>query len=321
MKKRICLQILAVIMAAALILPAGAVFSDEGQIGTQYVEAVRRMAELGVLNGFPDGSFQPDGTLTREQGAKIVAYIVLGGNAEELECCAAPFEDVAVYRWSAPCIAWCAGREILLGYGDGRFGPADTLTGDQFAKMLLCALGLAREGNYVGLGDAWSAAVRGDGDACGLYEGDYDMASSLPISRQQAALMAFNAISAAESLEDGLGGDGTTNPSDPYVPDDPDDPNDPNDPNDPDEPDGPQQPDDPGSGTGQQPQDSGDPQDPGQGDDSGEAGSGSGSSSGETETPTLPDPNDPDDPTNPTDPDPGSGENDLPIDPGPGSGS
>jgi hypothetical protein len=29
------------------------------------------MVERGVLEGYPDGSFRPEATLTREQGAKI----------------------------------------------------------------------------------------------------------------------------------------------------------------------------------------------------------------------------------------------------------
>lgn len=157
------------------------------------------MARRGVLNGFPDGAFHPDETLTREQGAKIITYIVLGDGVNALTCEKAPFDDVAANRWSAPCIAWCVEREILLGYGDGRYGPDDKLTGDQFAKMLLCALGLARDGNYVGLGSAWYSAVREDAGSVKLYKGDTGMMTDRPITREQAALLAWNAIKTAEA--------------------------------------------------------------------------------------------------------------------------
>ena len=192
----------ACILALLLTLTLGAAaaadgFTDAGEIGSAYRTAVADMSDGGVLNGFPDGSFRPGETLTREQGAKIVTYMVLGDGVDALPGAGAPFDDVAEDRWSAPCITWCVGRGILLGYGDGRFGPADTLTGDQFAKMLLCALDLAREGNYAGLGALWSAAVREDGFAAGLYQGDPAMASDRPINRQQAALLAWNALRAA----------------------------------------------------------------------------------------------------------------------------
>ena len=207
MKTAFCKSLrLAAALLCLLILTLGTgiaasavVFSDNDSIGVQYKAAVGGMADKGILNGFPDGSFVPDGTLTREQGAKIVTFMVLGLEVNRLTCTEAPFQDVAADRWSAPCISWCADRQILLGYGDGRFGPEDRLTGDQFAKMLLCSMNLAREGNYVGLGDSWFTAVREDARAAGLYEGDEPMATGLPINREQAALMAWNAIRAAEA--------------------------------------------------------------------------------------------------------------------------
>lgn len=174
-------------------------FTDGNRIGPAYREAVEQMTARGVLNGFPDGSFQPTGTLTREQGAKIVAYMILGDEVNALTCSAAPFNDVAANRWSAPCIAWCVEHGILLGYGDGRYGPNDTLTGDQFAKMLLCAFGFGDSARFAGNG--WFEAVREEAAAVALYEGDVGMASNNPVQRQQAALLAWNAIKATEKAE------------------------------------------------------------------------------------------------------------------------
>lgn len=193
-------------------------FSDSGNVGQPYKEAVTEMARRGVLNGFPDGAFHPDETLTREQGAKIITYIVLGDGVNALTCEKAPFDDVAANRWSAPCIAWCVEREILLGYGDGRYGPDDKLTGDQFAKMLLCALGLARDGNYVGIDSTWYIAVREDGKTAKLYEGDAGMMTAQPITRAQAALLAWNAVKAAETANQPATPTMPTNPTTPTTP-------------------------------------------------------------------------------------------------------
>ena len=214
------IRLLRLVLVSALIFSLGtavfaAGFTDGDRIGSAYRVAVEQMTERGVLNGFPDGSFQPEGTLTREQGAKIVTYMILGDMADYLTCFEAPFDDVAAERWSAPCIAWCVEREILLGYGDGRFGPDDTLTGDQFSKMLLCAFTLSREGNYKGLGNVWFEAVREDARAVKLYEGDVTMASDEPILRQQAALLAWNAVQAADA------GGTPADPADPAIPESP----------------------------------------------------------------------------------------------------
>ena len=199
MKKIICWTLVCAMLFVSLAAAVSAiVFTDADSIGSPYREAVEQMTTLGVLNGFPDGSFQPKGTLTREQGAKIIAYMCLGKDVEDLTCSEAPFDDVEADRWSAASIAWCADHGILLGYGDGTFGPEDLLTGDQFAKMLLCAFELGDAARYAGPG--WFEAVRIDADANGLYEGDQTMATDQPITREQAALLAWNTIKAAQHV-------------------------------------------------------------------------------------------------------------------------
>ena len=185
-----------------LILPSlAADFTDAAAIAPAYRNAVDEMTARGVLAGFPDGSFEPGETLTREQGAKIVACLCLGkSEAEKLRCEKASFDDVAADRWSAPCIAWCVEQSILNGYGNGKYGPGDTLTCDQYAKMLLCALGIAKNaGSYTG--KDWYHAVRLDAKAAGLYSGDASTEASNPITRAQAALLSRNAVEASDAAK------------------------------------------------------------------------------------------------------------------------
>ena len=47
-------------------------FTDESQIADYAVEAVRELTEMGILNGFEDGSFQPEEYVTRAMAAKVV---------------------------------------------------------------------------------------------------------------------------------------------------------------------------------------------------------------------------------------------------------
>ena len=63
------LRLIAALTALCLLLAvpaAAAEFKDGNSIAVTYREAVDQMAERGVINGFPDGTFQPGGTLTRE---------------------------------------------------------------------------------------------------------------------------------------------------------------------------------------------------------------------------------------------------------------
>ena len=92
---RLFTVLLAVILVASV--PVSRAFSaysaDSDSIGPEYKEAIDQMSERGVLTVFPDGSFQPKDTLTREQGAEIVAYMVLGNEVGTLTCEKAPFSD------------------------------------------------------------------------------------------------------------------------------------------------------------------------------------------------------------------------------------
>ncbi len=200
-KKRVLPFIICLCLSMSLLSTAAFAegFTDADVIAPAYREAVAAMAERSVLGGYPDGSFRPEATLTREQGAKIITYLCIGkAAAEELRCSKAPFDDVDADRWSAPYIAWCVEHGILHGYGNGKYGPADHLTGDQYAKMLLCALGLAREGHYANGSSPWYKAVREDARKAKLYDGDPAMETSLPITRGQAALLSRNTVDAAE---------------------------------------------------------------------------------------------------------------------------
>ena len=195
MQKTILAGLLSGLLLIGSCLPAAASREADPQIETLYQDALSAMKEKGVPDSFPDGPFLTEAVLTREQGAVITASLILGKEAETPFGDSAPFADVSADRWSAPYIAWCRDRGILLGYGDGCFHPEDPLTGDQFAKMLLCALGTARDGKYADSGDAWAEAVRTDAALQGLYDGDASMAGSVPLTGGQAALMAYNALS------------------------------------------------------------------------------------------------------------------------------
>ena len=204
MKKFYSILLTVTLFISILTVTASASFTDNDSIGALYSTAVETISATGIIAGFEDGSFRPNETLTREQGAKIVAYIVLGESVKTLASSKTSFEDVFSDRWSSPYIAWCADQGILLGYGNGKFGPADTLTGYQFAKVLLCSLKLS-DGNYSGLGAGWIDKVYSDGNRIDLFRSDDNMATDSPITRQQAALLAYNAINASKSIKEPLG--------------------------------------------------------------------------------------------------------------------
>ena len=144
MKKFLSL-VLALAMTLSLVtISAGAKdFTDSDELsGVVYEEAVNVMSEMEIIDGYADGDFRPQGTLTRGAAAKIIACMMLGKTtAEALGTQAAPFKDVPVGSTFAGYIAYCVEAGLIDGYADGTFRPQGTLTGFAFLKMLLTALG------------------------------------------------------------------------------------------------------------------------------------------------------------------------------------
>ena len=192
--KRNLAFVLTLAMVLGLMVSASALnikdYSDYNEI--TYLEAIDLLTSLGILEG-TDGKFNPQDVLTREQGAKIIAYLMLGKDgAEALSTSVAPFKDVASGRWSAGFIAYCASQGIIGGYGNGNFGPTDTLTGNQFAKMLLVALGYGVNGEFTG--PNWAIEVAKYALTEGIFDGNLGANFDAGVKREEAALYAFNAL-------------------------------------------------------------------------------------------------------------------------------
>ncbi len=218
LKKALSLVLVLALLCSVCVFSASATnFTDDADI--EYTEAVDVLVSIGVIDGMGDGTFNPKGNLTRAQASKIICYLLLGSNTNKLEesTTDSSFTDVigSGHDWASPYIEYCVNAGIVGGYGDGTFGPGDQLTGFQFAKMLLCALGYdaAIEG-YTG--SAWTVAVASDIIDANLDAGlpggfNYNAA----LTRDEACQMAFNWLKADMVEYDTKGttivtGDGTT---------------------------------------------------------------------------------------------------------------
>ena len=196
MKKFLSL-VLALVMTMSLVtISAGAKdFTDDSKI--TYKEAVDVMSAVKVIDGYEDGSFNPQGNLTRGAAAKIICNLILGPTtAAALRADTAPYKDVPVNHTFAGYIAYCQQQGIISGYADGTFRPSATLTNYAFLKMLLGALGYdAITEGYVG--DNWSIQVAKQALATGLTKGMVtELNGTEAATREQACLYALNTLQA-----------------------------------------------------------------------------------------------------------------------------
>ena len=188
MKKLLAL-VLALVMSMSLVTISNAAFKDADSI--DYKEAVDVMNAVGVFIGDEKGNFNAKENLTREQAAKIIAYLELGEKAADALVGSATFTDVAATRWSAGFVSYCAQAGVVSGY-DGKFDPAGQLTALQFGKMLLVEIGYdAKAAGMVGTD--WAINTSKLLATTGLMNG-IDGSVNQVLTREKAAQMTLNAL-------------------------------------------------------------------------------------------------------------------------------
>ena len=188
MKKLLAL-VLALVMSMSLVTISNAAFKDADKI--DYKEAVDVMNAVGVFIGDEKGNFNAKENLTREQAAKIIAYLELGSKAADALVGGATFTDVASSRWSAGFVGYCAQAGVVAGY-DGKFDPAGQLTALQFGKMLLVEIGY--DAKAAGLvGTDWAINTSKLLATTGLMNG-IDGSVNQVLTREKAAQMTLNAL-------------------------------------------------------------------------------------------------------------------------------
>ena len=191
MKKLLAL-VLALVMSMSLVTISNAAFKDADSIDNK--EAVDVMNAVGVFVGDEKGNFNAKENLTREQAAKIIAYLELGSKAADAMVGGNTFTDVASSRWSAGFIAYCAQAGIVSGVGDGKFAPAGQLTALQFGKMLLVELGYDAKAEGM-VGTDWAINTSKLMAKTKLMDG-IDGSVNQVLTREKAAQMCLNALEA-----------------------------------------------------------------------------------------------------------------------------
>ena len=191
MKKLLAL-VLALVMSMSLVTISNAAYSDKADIDLK--EAVDVLSAVGVFEG-SDGKFDPKANLTREQAAKLVAYLQLGQKSADALVGGNKFTDVAANRWSAGYVDYCATTGVVAGIGNGQFNPTGSLTALQFGKMLLVCLGYDADSEGL-TGADWQINTSKLMTSAKLLKGLDSVKATEVITREQAAQMMLNALKA-----------------------------------------------------------------------------------------------------------------------------
>lgn len=141
LKKRVLALLAACAVALSLAVPASAAVEDTGfsdvAADAWYAQAVAHCVENGLMSGTDENVFSPNDTMSRAMLAAVL-YREAGSPAATGT---AGFSDVADDSWYGASVRWASQNGLISGYGDGLFGPDDSVSREQMAAILWRAAG------------------------------------------------------------------------------------------------------------------------------------------------------------------------------------
>lgn len=147
-KSRVLSLLMAAVMILALLPVTGLAADYDGHWAAGYIEDARGR---DWVNGYPDGTFRPDASITRGEFA-VMLWRALGEPAAKGN---SPFTDVAADAWYYDAVTALYEADVVSGYGNGTYGPNNRLTREMAFTMLARAFGLKPEnaGDYTRFAD------------------------------------------------------------------------------------------------------------------------------------------------------------------------
>ena len=168
-------------------ISVNAAFSDVAD-DNSYKNAITTLTTLKVINGYDDGTFKPDQSITRAEFTKLVVYM-LGYGAFSTQI--TQFNDVPTTHWANANIKTAYDLNIINGYDDTTFKPDDSVTYEQALKMMVCTLGYQSFAEGKG---GYPKGYQAQGSTLGLTKGVSGVAYDAPATRGVVAQIMYNAL-------------------------------------------------------------------------------------------------------------------------------
>ena len=198
LKRALSLALSTVMLFGMMVVGTGASYKDVTSKHNQ--EAIDVMKAVGVMIGDDKGNFNPDQKVTRNEMAVIMANM-LDLKVNDFSAASTKFTDVPA--WAAKYVAACKADGIIAGYSETKFGGSDTVTAAQAALMMLKALGYFQYQSDFGAD--WQLATVKQASKIDLFDG-VDVSAGTPLTRNEVAQLALNALEATMVETDGNGG-------------------------------------------------------------------------------------------------------------------
>jgi len=185
MKRKCAVCLLVAMLALSTTSCASAhTFNDDSDISEK--EAVYYLVDKGIVNGYDDNTFKPNGYITRGEIAKIISLVHLKDEniLDALESDKI-FKDTDNH-WAEKYINYCHSLNVIHGYDDGCFYPDKNVSNVECCKMILSASEIDKYS-----GDGWDVRTWEDASHKGIIEG-LTLEPTQFASRETVAKMLYN---------------------------------------------------------------------------------------------------------------------------------
>lgn len=190
--KLVVFLVLAAFMFTMVGSASAATFSDVTGNSVE-ANAIYKLTSLGIIDGYTDGTFGPEKTITRAEFAKIAVYTAgLQAVANGMQGTPSSFKDVSADFWGNGWINVAAAQGFVKGYPDGTFKPQAQITQAEVITVLLRLLGY--NDNLQGV---WPANYIAKAANLGILD-------DISFNANAAATRGTVAVLAAESLDENV---------------------------------------------------------------------------------------------------------------------
>ena len=193
-KRKLAAGLTALVLAVSLI-PARAAGMGYPDVPADewYAQAVQDCQTYGLMDGTPEGTFQPSQLLTRAVVAEALYRLAGRPDSQGPQ----PFTDVPPNHINADAIRWAYQTCVVNGYPDGTFHPEDPIRREEIAVLLWTFRGRApaQDAGYQDQADisAWAAPAVNWAKETGIMQGDGGLFRPQDhTTRAQAAVLLIN---------------------------------------------------------------------------------------------------------------------------------
>jgi len=170
--------------------------------GATNVEAIQVCYDLGIIEGYPDGTFLPTKAVNRAEFAAMMTRALKVPASALVGYTSTTFKDTVGYGWAVPYLAFCQSKGIMIGDGFGNVMPGRTINVNEAMTMVLRVVGYTENSSM--LVGTWPSKYVTVAQNLGLYD---DVATAVNVDRANAAQIIYNALTVQKVT---VNADGTT---------------------------------------------------------------------------------------------------------------